>query len=126
MPLTKLKYNANSQDHMSIGMDLGLLIGGINKGKIDRDTPRAYFAGHEIATQVAWKDPKGYYLKKDLGNLNMKSAKKGATGRTPARVFVRIEFGEMVPNWAGFWDHDDKALELDKGFFDRASGYEDM
>ncbi len=114
MPLTRLTYNESDREHINFADTLGQLQALIELGKVTRDTDNAFYAGHElIMLGVHWD---GIYLKKDC-------AGQGQTklGRSKNRVIVRVtNDGKLVEDWAVAWRHDNRLLQLDKGFFTRA------
>ncbi|MFI8746798.1 hypothetical protein ACIGKL_16755 [Pseudomonas sp. NPDC077186] len=119
MPLTTLKYNDNDQEHRGFADTLGQMLGLIDKGKLDRNTSHAYYAGHELRDSgVTWS---GHFLKRDCPGSG-----KTKLGRSQNRVIVNIDSNDdLVEGWAVAWRHDDRLLLLDAGFFKRAAQMRD-
>ena len=114
MPLTTLNYNDNVLEHRGFADTLGQMQGLIDKGRLDRNTSHAYYAGHELRScGVSWS---GHFLKRDCPGNG-----KTTHGRSQNRVIVNIDAnGNLVENWAVAWRHDNRLLQLDAGFFTRA------
>lgn len=120
MPLSRLTYNDNEQEHKGFADTLGQLQGGIEAGTYTRDTMHAYYAGHELRDQgESWN---GIYLKKDCSGSG-----KTVHGRSQNRIIVKTTAeGELVEDWAVAWRHDNRLLLLDTGFFKRAKMMRDF
>ncbi len=117
-----LTYNDSSNEHRCIADDLGLLLGGIDKGRITKGTPDAFYKGRELNNVYPGKIDydSEYCLKKD--SVDQQSRKgHGQNSRSSNRVIVKIGAdGRIVAGEAWLWRHDGRVEALGSGFFDRA------
>lgn len=117
-----LDYNDNNREHVNVADNLGLLLGGIDKGTVTRNTPNAYYLGIELekADPGNVRDAGEYYLKKDSIDQNRKKS-LGQNTRSSNRVVVKVTLdGRPVEGEAWLWRHDGRVEKLGSGFFKRA------
>lgn len=117
-----LDYNDNNMEHKNVADDLGLLLGGIDKGNITRNSPNAYYMGIEVeaACPGTARLAGEYYLKKDSIDQNPKKG-LGKNSRSANRVVVKVAVsGRPVEGQAWLWRHDGRVEALGGGFFKRA------
>jgi hypothetical protein len=120
MPLPSLTYNQNELEHRNFADTLGQMQALIEKGKLTKDSTNALYTGHELVRAGVFWD--GLYLKKDCPGEG-----KTKMGRSQNRVIVRVtKEGTLVEDWAVAWRHDNRLLQLDRGFFERAKFMRDL